>query len=150
MKSGSFNWKDALFLIRAFFPSWRLFEDSEGIPRLLFRTLGRGGIWSDWGEVILPERRRFSSLFLNAAGNLSLAFHSLVDLLSYEVGQLPEDPSAGEQIARSLSYVQIDRMVQSRVSERLGITSYQFKIVLESESSREDLLISPELGLKSD
>lgn len=102
----------ALSLLRALFPSWRFFEDLDLVPVLQFRLDGESG---PWRPCLASQKRSWSSLLVNARGNLRMACNSLVEQLvsdAQEVGDGDAD-SFGE----SVSYLLAVRLVRSRIRE---------------------------------
>lgn len=144
-KEGAFGKRIQLF--KAFFPSWRFFEDIGTSPRLLLRWMPEGqSEWSAWIEAMPAlQRRRF---FVNAEGNLAHAYGSLLQTLIAEAAETPE---AEEHLFEdSLTY----RMVRAwtkqcirRIDSENRASRYQFKVIgVASENPdapSEDLILSP-------
>src|ERR1700749_3247026 len=66
----------AVQLMRAFFPSWRFFDDIGDEPQLYLRA-GVGAALGEWRPALPRPPRRWRALVLNAEGNLLLACGSL-------------------------------------------------------------------------
>ena len=103
-----------LTLLRCFFPAWRFFEEIAPSPVLSHRlaTSGQGLDAADWVVSLVAPQRGLSSLWLNAPGNLYLAYQSLAERLLTELDDPGQNPA---DIAQSVSY----RLVQGLVAERV-------------------------------
>src|SRR5262245_44602267 len=77
----------AITLLRCFFPAWRFFEEIAPSPVLSHRlaTSGQDVDAAIWVNSLVPPPRRASALWLNAAGNLYLAYQTLVERLHSEL-----------------------------------------------------------------
>lgn len=135
----------AVQLMRAFFPSWKFFDDIGDEPQLWLRagaaTLG------EWEPALPRPPRRWRALVLNADGNLLLACGSLVQQLCDELEAA--DPAHPEQLTTTVAYELTRNLVQYRLRERAQpATRYQFKLRLHRvDGSDEDVLVSPEYEL---
>lgn len=79
------------FLLRAFFPNWQFFHGLGPMPRLWIRTQGPDGQWSDW-RMHFPRKTRHPSQWLhNPEVNLALSHQNLVEHLSSDIQDLPEN-----------------------------------------------------------
>ena len=79
------------FLLRAFFPNWQFFHGLGPAPRLWVRTLGPDGQWSDW-RMHYPRKARHPLQWLhNPDVNLTLSHQNLVEHLSSDIQDLPEN-----------------------------------------------------------
>jgi hypothetical protein len=127
----------AVHLFRAFFPSWRFFEDVGPAPRLMHRRFeaGPGGAPGPWTDTVPPVPRGPLALLYNPAGNLRLACGSLVDQLVADLDALDEAALArGELDALDalVSYRLVRRLVeQRRASEGEDAGAWQFRLVLD-------------------
>lgn len=132
--------------LRAFFPSWRFFEDVEDVPTLLYRRASLGGLWGPWKPCLSRPRRRISAILLNPEGNLALAYGSLIQQLLVD---LPEHPQDADAVEQSVPYAVVHALVVRTLhSEGLSPgTRYQFKITASPAGSGlesgEDVLLSP-------
>jgi hypothetical protein len=122
--------------VRALFPSWRFFEDVEPGPELQLGIASSEGAATTWHPV-LPAAET-GRLFLNARGNLRLAYQSLVEQLESEL-----DGCEVESAPQLISYRLVRRLVQERaLASGLvpGRGSYRFRlwdgehVVFESRS----------------
>lgn len=124
----------AVTLLRCFFPAWRFFEEIARSPVLSHRlaTSGQGLDAADWVVSLAAPRRGLSSLWLNAPGNLYLAYQSLVERLLTELDESGQNPAA---IAQTVSYRLVQGLVAERVRNALPLGAagqFQFRL---SESS---------------
>jgi len=79
------------FLLRAFFPNWQFFHGLGAAPRLWVRTQGAEGQWSDW-RLHYPRKARHPLQWLhNPEVNLALSHQNLVEHLSSDIQDLPEN-----------------------------------------------------------
>jgi hypothetical protein len=120
----------AIALLRCFFPAWRFFEEIAPSPVLSHRlaTFGQGVDAAIWVNSLVPPPRRVSALWLNAAGNLYLAYQSLVERLHSELEAAGEHPRA---IAQTVSYRLVQALVAERVRSALPLGAavhYQFRL----------------------
>ncbi|HEX4457220.1 MAG TPA: hypothetical protein VIA18_04580 [Polyangia bacterium] len=138
----------AVQLMRAFFPSWKFFDDIGDEPQLYMRA-GVSAALGEWEPALPRPRRRWRALVLNADGNLLLACGSLVQQLCDELEAA--DPAHPERVAQSVAYELTRNLVQFRLRERAVLpaaTRYQFKLRLHRvDGSDEDVLVSPEYEL---
>jgi hypothetical protein len=93
--------------LRSLFPSWRFFDDVEPGPVLEFRIESEDALPTEWQAALATVQR--AGLFLNAEGNLRLAYQSLVEQL---VGDLD-----GVEVTAAPSLVAY-RLAQCVVQER--------------------------------
>ena len=125
-----------LFLLRAFFPSWKFFDDPGSLPELSFQLDGQ----SDWTKISRQTRWQWSHFFINPAGNWNHALGSLIDqLLNEALKSSPED------LSQNTAY----RLVQNWVRQQIIQNSFeaqgrqfQFKISIALPSP-DDVVISP-------
>lgn len=131
---------------RAFFPSWRFFEDIEDVPTLFYRRTREGGDWGPWTACISRPPRRLGAIVFNPDGNLALAYGSLIQQLLVD---LPDDPRDADGVEGSVPYALVRALVLCTLREggaRAG-THYQFRITVtpagEFSAHGEDVLLSP-------
>ncbi|MCK6574147.1 hypothetical protein L6V77_23965 [Myxococcota bacterium] len=147
----------AVHLFRAFFPSWRFFEDTGPAPRLMHRLVGPDGTTGPWLDTLPPVSRGPLALLYNPAGNLRLAFGSLVDQLVAELATIDEAALARGDL-RALDALVPYRLVRRLVSERVGsglapapapALAFQIRLVLDdprcAPDEREVVFESPVL-----
>jgi len=114
-----------LFIFRAFFPSWKFFEDATAQYKLYFKEEQQ-----EWRPVIHLISRKKLSLFFNQEVNLCLALDTMVQRLVMDAVEEKFDFNA------SVSY----ELVKSLVEEQVRSGVFQFKI----SNGIQDVLISPE------
>lgn len=96
-------------LLRSLLPSWRFFEDVEPGPELCCRVALQGREYGAW-QGVLEQGAGAPRVLLNAAGNLRLAYQSLVEQLEAEL----------DGVERSLAPTLVPyRLVQRLVEQRL-------------------------------
>jgi hypothetical protein len=115
-----------LALFRSLFPSWRFFEEIEAGPSLSFCAAPVGSDFGPWRAALTPSPRGPTALLLNARGNLTLAYQSIVEQLASELDEAPDaDPST------LISYQLVVRLVAFELlstHERTPGTQYRFRI----------------------
>jgi hypothetical protein len=143
----------AVQLLRAFFPSWKFFDDI-GDEVLLYLRAGPGSGDHDgdgddalgpWEPGLPRPARRWTALVLNAEGNFLLACGSLVQQLLDELHGA--DPAHPERVAESVAYELTRNLVRFMLTRRAPLppgTRYQFKLRLRGvDGAAEDVLVSP-------
>ena len=132
-----------MFLVRALVPSFRFFDNAAPVPVLLVRTASSVDAWGAFRAVLPPPRRTLSTLFVNARGNLRLAYYGLLEQLVADLNHIPDDDS---EAARTLvSYRLVQDLARECVLADLaeGTVYFQFKLQLPSSSvTADDLLVS--------
>jgi hypothetical protein len=122
----------AIALLRCFFPAWRFFEEIAPSPVLSHRlaTSGQDVDAATWVNSLFLPPRRASALWLNAAGNLYLAYRSLVERLHSELDAPEQNPHI---IAQTVSYRLVQALVAERVRNALPLGAaaahYQFRLI---------------------
>lgn len=136
-------------LFRCFWPSWRFFDSAGELPVLRVRfapneaaLIGNPESWTEPSddtlrarEVLVAPSRTMSSLFLNGAFNLELAYFACVEALLREAESV-EECSVGELV----SYELVRRLVESRLSDCPNDVFYQFAVC--DRASGEAYLLS--------
>ena len=134
----------AIQRLRAFFPSWKFFDEVGVVPVLLARVAANEDALADgeWQPCLRPLPRRAAALLVNPAVTLQLACGSLLAQLVAEVEELPI-PADVEALA---SYQMTLALVRSRVALAPG-QRFQFKICLCEPGTPpgldDDMIISP-------
>jgi hypothetical protein len=145
-----------LSLFRAFFPSWRFFDDFSEVPTLFYRASPDETDLGAWTTCLKPEARGPLSLFFNPRGNLRLSYQGCIEHLAHEVtdDKDPVDTSA-PKLLEIPSFQLVTRIVRERVLSDLrsgeggasvaGGMKLQFKIAWTSgrDKEAETVLISP-------
>ena len=135
-------------LLRVLVPSWRFFDDIAPTPLLLARVRLPHQEPGEWREVIQVPPRTAGTFFWNPEGNLSLAFHSLLDRLQMDLADVdaPGAPPAQELT----SYKLVLNLVQSSLVPCWPAQSgarVQFKLAertTRGNSTPSDVMISLE------
>jgi hypothetical protein len=134
----------AIQRLRAFFPSWKFFDEVGVVPVLLARVARDDDALADgdWQPCLRPLPRRAGALFVNAAATLQLAYGSLLAQLVAEVEELPI-PADVEALA---SYQMTLALVRTRLGAAAG-QRFQFKVCLCEPGAPpgldDDMIISP-------
>jgi len=129
----------ALVWLRAFFPSWRFFEDLGPAPTLEWRDGPSEDTLGPWRVALTMPPRPLSAVVFNPAGNLRFAEHALVEHLLSDLDDLQEDHP--EQVTSLVSYRLVVRLV---LAERAACTAVrqggwvQFRVVLRAPGAAAD------------
>lgn len=132
LKATEINWRIAI-MIRAFFPSWKFFEDYADIPKVFFRTQDT----DEWRIVEEPLHRSLFKLVFNPKGNQALAFGSLVQQLLFDLNKTKDVP----EFEKTTSYALIQELVRRRLGP--NTVTFQFKVANIINGKHDDILISP-------
>jgi hypothetical protein len=131
----------SLSLFRALFPSWRFFDELGSVSRLYYRTGENADSLGSWRKCVVADKRTWSALFLNPAGNFHLAENTLIDQLSDELEAAQEN--GAPPIEASVSFRLVLNLVRRQIFSPL---LFQFKITQldqgESAAREADVLIS--------
>ncbi|MFD1623037.1 hypothetical protein [Azospirillum griseum] len=118
-----------LFLLRAFFPNWKFFDQVGHVPHLWARSARKGMddglIWSDW-LLIYPRRtRRWWHLVHNPDTNLGLGQQNMVDHFWSALDDLPD----GADPRGLVTYALMERLVQNHLRvQHGGFSHWQFEL----------------------
>lgn len=127
-------------LFRAFFPSWRFFEDVGAAPRLFYQVSGE----ADWHDALPPVPRGPGALLFNPRGNLRFAGGSLVDQLVADLAVTDDDPErARAQMEAAVSFRLVRRLVEARLRAlpaSAAVAGYRIRVAADDV----DLLVTPE------
>jgi hypothetical protein len=139
----------AIYLFRAFFPSWKFFEDYGDVPALFYRLGANSEQLGEWIPCLTRPKRRLSSLLMNGDGNFYLACTSLLQQVVAELEDIEEadiqvfDTTVLYQLTHNLVRFQISQQKEDFLKDRVH---YQFKVCSGfddlPELGREDVLIS--------
>jgi hypothetical protein len=145
-----------LSLFRSLFPSWRFFDQLGHVPKIFFRIMEGDSEFSTWTYLFPPAKRHLGLLFLNPNGNLRFTFHSLVERFLLEVSQVGDSTSARTSFLESVSFRQVDKMVQVGISDFLKadlrkreIQKFKYQFKVEVVGLSETVFLSPEQGVAS-
>ncbi|MBC7692030.1 MAG: hypothetical protein H7222_09685 [Methylotenera sp.] len=148
-----------IHLLRAFFPSWRFFEDFGEVPALQIRMV-ISGEFGPWEQALPKTRRSPTTLLLHAQGNFLLAAGSLLQ-------QFLSDLEDHQDLqARGLANGEISELVTYQLVQDLALDQFrrshpkarhcQFKLctLIQDEenpllSRVDDVLLSPVLAVNS-
>jgi hypothetical protein len=116
-----------LTLLRCVFPAWRFFEEIAAVPVLSHRVIDASGAQGPWLQTLLPPRRHAGMWGLHAAGNLYLAYQSMVEQLAAEL----EDPAEINDLTQCVSYQLVQALVLRELQKQAGAVrgQYQFRLV---------------------
>lgn len=137
-----------VYLLRAFFPSWKFFDDIGEVPVLFYRVSEDGRDFGGWKICLEKSKRSLGSLFLNPQGNFLLACESH---LQHLLTDLEENSNGGSvRIENSVSYQLTKKLVRFQIMKR-GLVGerfwYQFKLSVmfpgEQDPRFEEVLLSP-------
>ncbi len=136
----------AVDLFRAFFPSWRFFDDFGEVPELVYRLISSDLTDDVWRPCFQRPSRNWHSLLVNPAGNAYLAQASVVQQLVNELPLINDT----NPIEETVPYCLIKHWVATvvRAHSNAPHTAYQFKIIARSfeHPEGEDVLLSPEFN----
>jgi hypothetical protein len=146
-KSNHFQGK-SFYLLRAFFPSWKFYEDLGDVPILFYRIKERGSIWTPWKNCVEKKKRKWTKLFLNSQGNVHLAYGSLLQHLVTDIQEIED--SDYFSLKSKASYQLVQNLVLFEISKTNSFQSgmqYEFKVSSWAPCSpstlAEDILLSP-------
>ena len=142
-----------LFFLRAFFPNWKFYHGTGYAPRLWVRGRKVSGEWSDWQLVYPRLQRRAWHVLHNPEVNLALSHQNLVDHLSSDIQDLPEDADIRDKV----SYQLVQRLAHAALrGDRWGSSpmmatalpdaqAFQFEVRLHllGTSRSQQALLSP-------
>jgi hypothetical protein len=112
-----------VFIFRAFFPSWKFFEDSRAQYKLYYQKDNEG-----WLPAIELLSRKKLSLFLNSEVNFHLALDTLVQRFVMDLAEEQLDST------KSVSY----RLIKKLVAHKVVSGTFRFKIT----DGTEDIFVS--------
>jgi hypothetical protein len=136
-------------LLKAFFPSWKFFEDCGDIAVLFFRVAPRGQELGPWQECLPTPKRSLRTLLFNPEGCFLLASGSLLQQLASDLQEMEDGKESA--FADSVSYGLVRNLVEYRITQSGGDVEnlrYQFEVraISTATSSRdkgEVMLLSP-------
>lgn len=129
--------------LRAFFPSWRFFDDIGDTPQLWLRVDTGDGL-GPWQLCLRHPKRSVRRVLWNPEGNLRLAQDSLLMHLLTDIDEQPT------QLADNVSYqltTQLVAFVVAHHAQAQTIVRYQFKLTSVAAgadpTAGQDILVSP-------
>jgi hypothetical protein len=102
-----------VFIFRAFFPTWKFFEDANAQYKLFYQKNSE-----EWQPAIELLSRKKLSLFLNHEVNFHLALDTLVQRFVMDMAE--EKPN----ITEIVSY----RLIQKFIAEKTSGVEFRFKV----------------------
>jgi len=129
----------ALVWLRAFFPSWRFFEDLGPAPMLEWRDGPEEDALGPWRPALTMPPRPLTATLFNPKGNLRFAEHALVEHLLSDLDDVPDD--APERVTALVSYRLVERLVMAERASVAGASPggcVQFRIVLRAPGPLSD------------
>lgn len=136
--------------LRAFFPSWRFFDDIGDMPVLWLRVQREGASAEDfepWQPCLPMPKRSWAMLVWNPEGNLRLAYDSLLMHLLTDADEQPA------RLSDSVSYQLTEQLVAFQLRQdpqASSVVRYQFKVTSVAAgaalASGEDVIVSPVLA----
>ena len=136
-----------IYYLRAFFPSWRFFEDMSKTPLLLVRSSEDGESFGPWGLLVGKITPSVSHFLFSPQGNLH---HSYSNHLQHLIDDLNQSQS-DEDFGRSVGYRLTRNLVQFEIGKRSADFPgqyFQFKVSVQGEGQRalptdcDDIFIS--------
>jgi hypothetical protein len=133
-----------LFLLRAFFPSWRFFDDVGPELRLEIRFGGSEDQFSPWQNALPPIPRSIKNLPVNPYGNFLHACHNLLNHLSGDIQEAQNLNSVPDLV----TYKLVRNLARFHVFERMSPPfQFQFRLsAMHPDRAGEQILLSPVYG----
>jgi hypothetical protein len=132
----------AIQRLRAFFPSWKFFDDVGHVPVLLARVGARADALGPWQPCLAPAPRPWHAPLIDAEATLLLAYGSLLQQLVADVEELPDDADHEDTVSYQLTH----HLVQARLALAPG-AHYQFRLCLvepgATPTDDDDMIVSP-------
>lgn len=128
-----------LTLFRCVLPSWRFFEEIAAVPTLSHRVIDAHGAPGPWQQTLVAPRRHAGMWGLHAAGNLYLAYQSLVEQLATEL----EEPAEFSELSRSVSYQLVQALVRQQLDSQGQGKSGQYQFRLIDGQTESPVWVSP-------
>jgi hypothetical protein len=128
--------------LRAFFPSWKFFDEVGPVPVLLARVGATERGLGPWQPCLAPAPRPWHAPLIDTEATLLLAYGSLLQQLVADLEELPDDDDG----TRTVSYDLTHHLVRERVKVPAG-ASYQFRVCLvepgAAPTDDDEVLVSP-------
>lgn len=133
-----------LFLLRAFFPSWRFFDDVGPELRLEIRFGANESAFGGWQNALPPIRRSFKNMPVNPEGNFLHACHNLLNHLNADIQEARETKNVGELT----TYKLVRNLARFQALENIDPPfSFQFRLsALAKNETGDEILLSPVYG----
>jgi hypothetical protein len=128
--------------LRAFFPSWKFFDEVGAVPVLLARVGTSEDALGPWRPCLAPAPRPWHAALIDTEATLLLAYGSLLQQLIADLEELPDDDDGNTTVSYQLTH----HLVRARVAVPPG-ASYQFRVcVVEpgaAATDDDDVMVSP-------
>lgn len=133
-----------LFLLRAFFPSWRFFDAAGPELRLEVRFGKAEPALGDWQNALPPIRRSFANFLVNPEGNFLHACHNLLNHLNDDIQELADL----SDVIKLTNYKLVRNLALFRVFEKQDPPFwFQFRLSAHARyRPAEEILVSPVYG----
>jgi len=133
--------------LRIFVPSWRFFDRLGRVPEVLFRGKSLDSESKKWQPLLIKPKRKFYNLLFNPAGNLYLAYMSLIEKV------LDDSQSQSKKFEDTVSFKLLKNLVREKVLESSpDYTHYDFKIIVkefdDSEVKEVEVFVTPEYSVR--
>jgi hypothetical protein len=138
--------------LRVLVPAWRLFDRATASPRLFVRSAAPHHPLGDW-TALAAAPRGWASWAFAPAGNLALAYQSVVEQLVAALGELGEvssdtDPAVTGLVEYDLVTAIARAYIPTALRDQAG-ARLQWKVMVPNDSDdggAADYLVSPELA----
>jgi len=126
VKTMNFSGK-GIFLFRAFFPSWKFFEDFSDVPELYYRLGPSRDSLGHWQLCLPKSKRSLSTLFFNSEGNYLHACRNHLHHLITDINEVDEEKP--DEFEKSVSFQLTKNLVLFEIkrSKQKG-KHFQFKV----------------------
>jgi hypothetical protein len=132
----------AIQRLRAFFPSWKFFDDVGVAPRLYVRTGPGEDDLGDWQPCLPPVPRRAAALLVDAETTLWLAYGSLLAQLVDDVESMAPSGDVEALATYQMTLALVRRCAQAAPGQHL-----QWKLCLcepgAAPGPDDDMIVSP-------
>ena len=128
--------------LRVLLPAWRFFDAMGPALTLHYRTAAADTALGAYRPLPLRAPRRPWSIVLNPAGNMQLAYHTILEQLVNEASELVSDESC--EVEQLVPYALTLNLVRAHLpaEARHAGGSVQFKLTLTEAHASEDVLVS--------
>jgi hypothetical protein len=133
-----------LFLLRAFFPSWRFFDDVGPELRLEVRFGEHEAALCEWQNALPPIPRSISNLLVNPRGNFLHACHNLLNHLNADIQDSPDL----KRVDELTTYKLVKNLARFQAFESVSPPfAFQFRLsALSDPNQGDEILLSPLYG----
>lgn len=133
-----------LFLLRAFFPSWRFFDAAAPELRLEVRFGKCEPALGPWEIALPPIRRSITNFPVNAEGNFLHACHNLLNHLNDDIQELADL----SDVIQLTNYKLVRNLARFQVFEKQNPPFwFQFRLSAHAKNGPAgEILVSPVYG----